>query len=49
MVSRKGLQQRHFSALGNALDAFDGALFNTAGDGAFAYFAEAENAILAAI
>lgn len=48
-VAGRGLQQRHFSALGNALDAFNGTLFNTAGDGAFAYFEEAENAILAAI
>ena len=48
-VTGRGLQQRHFSALGSALDAFKGTLFNTAGDGAFAYFDRTENAILAAI
>ena len=47
-VTGRGLQQRHFSALGSALDAFKGTLFNTAGM-VLLHTLRTENAILAAI
>lgn len=48
-VTGRGLQQRHFTALNEALAAYQGVLFNTAGDGSFSYFERAEDAVRAAI
>ena len=48
-VAGRSLQQRHFRVLEKVLEAGNGTMFNTAGDGAFSFFDTAEQAVGAAI